>query len=258
MQGWLSWRPVWKLFVCWPFRRGPGRLRSSCRTRFTSTWDRYAVTLFGVRLSVLSHSCCCDAWAEGCCKTDPKCSSHDRKVSGHRASQLAAYEAVVLPTAQNVHTDLCLLWKSLSYSNQTIELGRRWADARSGLMNHFLLLVASCAYGHHLAKEVIAPDWRAGGGNVRLSAIFSWRIGSCCSCDITLTHTSYHSIVGDQTHALSDSIILFMSGSKTGTARFDSLSNFVASNVLVARVEHTKVLKTWLIRIYLSVHLICA
>lgn len=181
MQEWLSWRPAWKLSVCWPFRRGPGRLRSSCRTQFTSTWDRCAVTLFGVRLCVLSHSCCCDVWAEGCCKTDPKCSSHDGKVSGHRASQLAAFEAVVLPAAQTVHTDLCLLWKSLSYSNQTIE--------RSALMNHFLLVVASCAYGRHLAEEVIAADWRAGGGNVRLSAVFSWTIGSCCSCDITLTHT---------------------------------------------------------------------
>lgn len=77
------------------------------------------------------------------------------------------------------------------------QFGRRWEEASSGLMNHFPLLVASCAYGHHLAKEAIAPDWRAGRGNVRPSAIFSWTIGSCCSCDITLTHTSSQSIVGD-------------------------------------------------------------
>lgn len=151
---------------------------------------------------VLSHSGCRDVEAEGCCKTN--LNVHLMIERSQDTSQLASYEAVVLSTAQNVHNDLCLLWKSLSYLNQTIEVGRRWADTRSGLMNHFLLLVASCAYGHHLAKEAIGPDWRSGGGNVRLNAIFSWRIGSCCSCDITLTHTSYHSIVGDQTHALSD------------------------------------------------------
>lgn len=98
-------------------------------------------------------------------------------------------------------------------------------------MNHFPPLVASCAYGHHLAKEAIAPDWRAGRGNVRLSAIFSWTIGSCCSCDITLTHTSSQGIVGD--HFQTD-IMVFASGLKTGTARVDSSSFCRVGYLLVA------------------------
>lgn len=90
MQEWSSWRPVWKLSVCWPFRRGPGRLRSSCRTQFTSTWDRYAASLASVRVvtrslavrpGVLSHSCCCDVWAEGCC-TQILGVPHDGTLSG--------------------------------------------------------------------------------------------------------------------------------------------------------------------------------
>lgn len=50
-------------------------------------------------------------------------------------------------------------------------------------------------------------------------------------------------------------MLLFMSGSKTGTARFDSLSYFLVSSVLVARVEHTQVLVTWLICRYISVYI---
>lgn len=119
-------------------------------------------------------------------------------------------------------------------------------------MNHFPLLVASCAYGHHLAKEAIAPDWRAGRGNVRLSAIFSWTIGSCCSCDITLTHTTSQSIVGD--HFQTD-IIVFVIGLKTGTARVDS-SSFLsgrlvaytgAYNVHIPQCTFSKYLKSLLL-----------
>lgn len=201
MQEWLSWRPVWKLFVCWPSRRRPGRLRSSCRTRFTSTWDRYAVTLVGVRLCVLSFPAA--VMSEQRAAVRQILNVHlmvDRSqdTGHHSLLHLRLWRCQLL----RMFTLTSVCCESLSYSNQTIELGRRREGTRSGLMNHFLLFVASCAYGRHLAKEAIAPDWRAGGGNVRLSAIFSWRTGSCCSCDITLTHTSYHSIFGD--FALSD------------------------------------------------------
>lgn len=64
-------------------------------------------------LSVLSHSPCCDIWPKGCWRTDPESPSRSRDLGTHAPPQLAAYEAAELPTAQNVHTDLCLLRKSL-------------------------------------------------------------------------------------------------------------------------------------------------
>lgn len=76
----LSWRPVWKLCACWPFRSGPERLRSSCRMPSTSTWDRYTVTL--------SHSLC---WVIPLAVTSDLRAAvgqilkvhHDREISGH-------------------------------------------------------------------------------------------------------------------------------------------------------------------------------
>lgn len=173
MPGWLSWRPAWKLCACWRFRRGPGRRRNSCRTLFTSTWDRYA----GTALSASTHPRRRDVWPEDCCRTDPEGSrgggrSQDTRSTtvcslwGCGAANCSECPHWPLSAVKNAFHIQTTAWKEVWISDV-------WSDESLSPSCGQLCIWLS-------ARPAIVPDWRAGGGNVRLSAIFSWWIGSCC------------------------------------------------------------------------------
>ncbi len=94
------------------------------------------------------------------------------------------------------------------HQNWTMEQCKKvaWSDESRFLLHHLDGCVRRLP-GEHMAPGCTMGRRQAGGGSVMLCAMFCWQtLGPVIHVDVTLTHTTYLSIVTDHVHLFMETV----------------------------------------------------
>ncbi|KAK3561744.1 hypothetical protein QTP86_012991 [Hemibagrus guttatus] len=96
--------------------------------------------------------------------------------------------------------------KHVSIRTRPRSNGRRWSDESCFLLNHVDGRVCGLP-GEHIAPGCTMGRRRVGGGSVLLWAMFCWEtLGPAVHVDVTLTRSTYLSIVADHVHPFMETL----------------------------------------------------